>query len=83
MTDLNSCRMVSYLLPTKTMAQSVTVFEIPKVFICMGNPIPTPNVFFLGGGGVKHPKIIAVKHFYHQKALPYANPRLLSHFAPI
>jgi len=79
-TDLNSQHIVSHLLPIQTMALSSTVFEIFIIFICMGNPILTPNFGFLG---VKHPHIVTVKHFNPQKAIPYANPRLLSHFALI
>ena len=75
--DLNLQHMGSYLLPMQTVALSVTVFEIFNIFICMENPIPTPN---LGVLGVKHPKIVTVKIFNPQKALPYANSHLLSHF---
>jgi len=40
------------------MALSVTVFERFNIFVCMGNPIPTPN---LGGLGVKDPQILTVE----------------------
>jgi len=50
-TDWNSQHVVSYLLPIQTMALSVTVFEIFNIFVCMGNPIPSPNV-----GGERTPK---------------------------
>jgi len=42
-TDLNSQHVVSFLLPIQTMALSSTVFEIFNIFICIGNPIPTPK----------------------------------------
>jgi len=42
-TDLNSQYVVSDLLPIQTMALYVIVFEIFNIFVCMGNPIPTPN----------------------------------------
>jgi len=78
--DLNSQNLFSYLLPIQTMALYVTVFEIFNIFICIGKPIPIPNFW---GFGVKHPKIVMVKTSNPQKALPYANLRLLSHFALI
>jgi len=56
--------------PIQTMTLSATVFEIFNIFICMENPIPTPNLW---GFEVKHPKIITVKHLNPQKALPYTD----------
>ena len=53
---------------------SLTVFEIFSIFICMENPITTPNF------GVKYPKIITGKFFNPQKGVTYAEPHLLSHF---
>jgi len=76
-TDLNSQYVVSYLLPIQTMALSVIVFEIFNIFVCMGNPIPSPN---FGGFGVKDPQIVTVEISRPQKGVPYADPRLLSHF---
>jgi len=57
MTDLNSQHMVSYLLSIQTMALSVIVFEIFSIFVCMGNPIPTPILHVFG---VKDHQIVTV-----------------------
>jgi len=74
-TDLNSCIWFPICSPYK-LWRYLLLFSI---FICIENPIPTPN---FGGFGVtvKHPKIVTAKTFNPQKALPYTNPHLLSHF---
>jgi len=77
MTDLNSQHVVSCLLLMQTVAQSVTVFEIFNIFVCMGDPIPTPN---FGCFGIKDPQIATVEISNPQKGVCYADPRLLSHF---
>ena len=56
---------------------SVTVFEIFNFFICIENPIPTRN---FGGFGGKTPQNRDARKFLPQKALPYVNSHLLSHF---
>jgi len=56
MTDFNSQHTVSYLCPIQTMAPSVTVFKIFNIFVCRGNPIPTPVLWFWG----KRPQIKTV-----------------------
>jgi len=61
-------------------APFLTVFEIFNIFICMENPIPTPH--FWGFGGERPPKCCAKKSD-PEKIHVYANPRVLSHFAPI
>jgi len=59
------------------MALSVTVFEIFNIFVCMGNPIPTPN---FGCLGVEDPQIVTVEIYKPQKGIPYADSRLSSHY---
>jgi len=76
-TDLNSQHMVSYLLPRQSMALSVTVFEIFNIFVCMGNPIPTPN---LESFEIKDPQIVMVENSKPQKGILYTDPRLSSHY---
>ena len=78
--DLNSQHMSSCLLPVKTMALSVTVFEIFNIFICMENPILTPN---FGGFWSERPQNVEVENFDPTKHHLSANPRVLSYFALI
>jgi len=62
------------------MALSATIFEIFSIFICIGNPIPTPD---LGVLGVEHPQKVETQNFDPNEIHVCANPRVLGHFALI